>query len=143
MILLAYFLLAFALFFLLSAAVTAPAMPGWEPRGAHHVKAQTSRRNVLVLVVVGVMLALVAVMESLITDVSDWVQDAQYGVGDVIGADLLLVAATPNGSVSWGLYLALFVGAALGLLVGTGAVASRYAIMRRTPWTAYLFPSRA
>lgn len=143
MILLAYFVLAFALFFLIAAAVTVPAMKRWEKRGARHVKAQTSRRNVLVLAVLGVVLALVAVMESLIADVSDGIQDAQYAIGDRMGAGLLFVAQTPNGSLSWGLYLVLLLGAALGLMVGTGVAASRYKIMRGTPWTSYLIPSRA
>ena len=60
-----------------------------------------------------------------------------------VGAGLLFVAQTPNGSLSWGLYLVLLLGAALGLMVGTGVAASRYKIMRGTPWTSYLVSSRA
>ena len=142
MILVAYFVLAFVLFLVVAAALTSPAMKRWEARGARHVEAQTSGRNMLVLGVLLALLALVAVMESLIPDVSNAVQDAQYAVGDAVGAGLLFVAQTPNGSISWGLYLTLLLGAALGLMVGTALVAGRYATMRRTPWTSYLSRSR-
>ncbi len=142
MILVAYLVLSFVLFLVVASALTAPAMKGWEARGARHVEAQTSGRNLLILGVLLALLALVAVMESLILDVSDAMQDAQYAIGDKIGAGLLFVAQTPNGSVSWGLFLVLFLGASLGLMVGTALVAGRYATMRRTPWTSYLLRSR-
>lgn len=143
MILVAFFVLFFALFASVAYGLTARSMPEWERHGPRHVRERTSARNRAVLLVTVVVVAVVAIMEAVVTPFSDAVQNAQFVVGETVGSDPLFVASTGSGTLSWGLYLVILAGVLLGLLVGTRAAAGRYAIMNGTPWGAYFFPSRA
>ena len=87
-------------------------------------------RNRLILGVTLVVLALLAIMEALLPAASNAVQNLQFAVGDATGSDLVLFANTGGGSLSWGLYLAIFVGTLLGILFGTLMAIRRFPVLR-------------
>ena len=112
-------------------AATTRAMSGpWQRDEPAAVARRLRARNRTVLVATLVAVVLVAAMEILIPAASDAVQDLQYGVGDATGSDLALFTLTGNGSLSWGLYLAILLGTAAGLVGGTVAAVAKYPILR-------------
>lgn len=127
--------LFFLLFGLIWAGIaylaTTRAMRGpWQRDEPAVIGRRLQSRNRTVLVVTGVVIVLAAVMEWLVPGMSQAVQDLQYGVGDVTGSNLTMVSQSTNGSLSWGFYLAILLGTALGLIGGTAAAARKYPVLR-------------
>ncbi len=126
-----FFLLFLLVWLAVAFALTTVGMNGaWSREEPAAVRRRLQLRNRLILLVVLLVLVLTAVMESLIPDVSTMIQDLQYSVGDATGADPVLVYETANGTLSWGLYLAVLAGTFGGLLLGTFAAIRRYPILR-------------
>ena len=127
--------LAFLLFFLLLAGIAA-GLTVWRVggRGAGDGPARIGSalrsRNRAVMLFFVVVLVVMAVLEALVTDVSIAMEDLQYRIGDMANADPALIYETANGSVSWGLYLAVLLGALGGLAVGTYLATRRYPVLR-------------
>jgi hypothetical protein len=127
--------LSFLLFFLVLAGIaytlTTLRMGGrGAADGPARVGAALRARNRAVMLFFAVVLVVLAVLEALVTDVSVAMEDLQYSVGDLVNADPALIYETGNGSVSWGLYLAVLLGALGGLAVGTYVATRRYPVLR-------------
>lgn len=130
MIPLLYFLLFAIVVGLIAFGLTLRGMSGpWENAGAATVGRRLRSRNRLFAFAVLAVVVVLAVLEGLIPDVSDAVQDLQYFVGDAVGAEPALVYTTGNGTVSWGLYLAVLAGTLGGLLGGTLGAIRRYPVL--------------
>ena len=126
-----YFLLFFGLLFAAAYGITVWRMGrGLTGAGPARVGAALTSRNRAVLLFFAVVLVITAVMEALIPDVSLALENLQYAVGDVVASEPVLVYDTANGSVSWGLYLGILLGALGGLVAGTMAAARRYPVLR-------------
>ncbi len=125
------FLLFFAVLFGLGYALTAVRMGGrGQADGPARIGAALRSRNRAVALFFVVVLLVMAVLEALVTDVSEAVEDLQYRVGDLVTADPVWIYETGNGTVSWGLYLAILVGAVAGVALGTYVATRRYPVLR-------------
>lgn len=127
--------LYFLLFFLVLAGVayglTVRGMGGpLLAAGPSRVGGAIRTRNRSVLLFTVVVLVVTAVLEALLPAVSEGVLGLQYAFGDLVDADPALVYETANGTVSWGLYLAVLLGVLGGLAAGTMAAVRRYPILR-------------
>ena len=125
------FLFFFAVLFGLGYALTAMRMGGTgNADGPARVGAALRSRNRAVVLFFVVVLLILAVLEALITDVSEAIEDLQYRVGDMVSTDPMWIYETGNGTVSWGLYLAILVGALAGVVLGTFVATRRYPVLR-------------
>ncbi len=126
------FLVLFLLVWMgLAYVLTSSAMTGrLGQAGPAAVGRSLQSRNRLILGVTLVILALMALMEALLPAASEAIQNLQYGVADATGSDLSLFYSTSNGSLSWGLYLAIFLGTLGGLIAGTLMAIRRFPILR-------------
>lgn len=126
-----FFALLLLVWLALAYALTSLAMGGrLGQAGPAAVGRSLQGRNRLILGVTFVVLALLAIMEAILPGASNMVQNVQYGVADVTGSDLVLFTNTGSGSLSWGFYLAIFVGTLAGLLAGTLIAIRRFPILR-------------
>ncbi len=126
-----YFLLFFLLFAILAYVLTVVKMGGaFAAAGPARVGASLRGRNRVIVGFFLVVVVIVAVLEALIPDVSAAVEDLQYRVGDLVTSSPVMIYETGNGTVSWGLYLAVLIGVFGGLAVGTAAAARRYPVLR-------------
>lgn len=126
-----YFLLFFLLLFGAAYGLTVWRMNGGlSGAGPARVGAALKSRNRAILLFFVVVLVITAVMEALIPDVSLALENLQYAVGDLVESEPALVYDTDNGSVSWGLYLGILLGALGGLVAGTMTAARRYPVLR-------------
>ncbi len=125
------FLLFFLLFAILAYTLTVLKMKGaFVAAGPARVGASLRGRNRVITGAFLVVLVVVAVLEALIPDVSAAVEDLQYRVGDLVTSSPVMIYETGNGTISWGLYLAVLVGVFAGLAVGTVAAVRRYPVLR-------------
>ena len=125
------FLLLFLLLFGVAFALTATAMGGrLAGAGPARVGAALRGRNRAVLLFFLVVLVVTAVLEALLPDVSLAMENLQYAVGDLVASEPALIYVTGSGSVSWGLFLAVLLGALGGLAAGTVTAARRYPVLR-------------
>ncbi len=126
-----YFLLFFLLLLGVAFALTVVRMGGGlSGAGPARVGASLRGRNRAILLFFLVVVVVAAVLEALVPDVSLALENLQYAVGDLVESEPSLVYQTANGSVSWGLYLGILLGAFGGLAAGTIAAARRYPILR-------------
>ena len=125
------FLFFFVVLFGLGYALTAMRMGGrGQADGPARIGAALRARNRAVVLFFVVVLLILAVLEALVTDVSEAVEDLQYSVGDLVSSDPVWIYQTGNGTVSWGLYLAVLVGAFAGVALGTYVATRRYPVLR-------------
>lgn len=125
------FLFFFVVLFGLGYALTVMRVGGTgKADGPARIGAALRSRNRAVVLFFVVVLLILAVLEALVTDVSEAVEDLQYRVGDLVSTDPMWIYETGNGTVSWGLYLAVLFGAFLGVALGTYVATRRYPVLR-------------
>ena len=126
-----YFLLFFLVLLGVAYGLTVRGMSGsLRAAGPARAAAAFRTRNRAILLFTVVVLVVTAVLEALIPDVSGAIEGLQYAVGDLVETDPALVYETANGTVSWGLYLAILLGTLGGLAAGTTVAARRYPVLR-------------
>ncbi len=125
------FLLFFLLLFGIGYGLTVRRMSGrGQADGPARIGAALRSRNRAVVLFFLVVLVILAVLEALVTDVSEAIEDLQYSVGDLVASDPVWIYETGNGTVSWGLYLAILIGAFAGVALGTYLATRRYPVLR-------------
>ncbi len=103
---------------------------GWSRKQPSAVGDRLRTGNRILLGVLLVVLLLLAVLEIFVPTVSYYVVESQYWVGDRLVQELTFHNGVGAGTISWGLYLALFLGLLLGNMMGQSLAMRRYPILR-------------
>jgi len=88
--------------------------------GPGRISDHLSGRTRVVIGVLAAIIVCVALLEILIPDFHYAMEELQYAVGAYLNAGLLGVTSLESGGgISWGLYISVFLGATLGVVLGT------------------------
>ncbi len=99
--------------------------------GPGRVSDHLSGRTRLVIGVLAAIIVCVALLEILIPDFHYAMEEMQYAVGSFLNAGPVGVTSLGSGGgISWGLYLSILLGSALGVILGTWGACRAFPTMR-------------
>jgi hypothetical protein len=130
MIITFFFLITVLTFFAGAYIATRKGMEGvWAKQGPAQVVKGVRARNRTVLIIALAFLLVVAVLEAFIIELHDMMIELQYAAGDLIRSEPALYVTTAFGGISWGLYMSILLGVAIGMVGGTYMCCRQYSIM--------------
>lgn len=140
MISLAIFAIAFLVAFLVNFGLLHWRMRGGWSRDQPSVVGDRLRlgNRILAAIVLGIVVV-IALLEMYVPTVGYWVVESQYVVGDRLVQELTFHQPVGSGTLSWGLYLAVFLGILLGAMAGDWAAMRSYPVLRGLSFRSLLF----
>jgi hypothetical protein len=99
----------------------------WSRIGPGRIANNLQGRNQTVAGVVAAVVVGIALLEAIIPEFHVLMIEFQYAIGTVINADpIAVVNLGTGGGISWGLYLAFFLAAATGTVLGVKSACGAY-----------------